>query len=55
MTFEYEPARLATGVATRSAVAGAPSVGNDGLGYVVSSAVLEMDRNGLPDISARRT
>jgi hypothetical protein len=50
VSFEYEPAALAVGVATRSDVLGDPAAENGGLALVVSSAVMDIDRNGLPDI-----
>jgi hypothetical protein len=50
VTFGYQPAELAFGEATRSAVAGNPAVGNDGLPYVVSTAVMDVDRDGRLDI-----
>ena len=50
VTFDYQAAELAVGVATRSAVAGDPAVGNGGLPNVVNSAVVDINRDGLPDI-----
>jgi RHS repeat-associated protein len=51
MTFAYEQAKLElAGSFVRSAVEGAPGVDNGGLKFVGSTALLDVDRNGLPDI-----
>lgn len=47
-TFEYQAAELTTGVAKRSPLTGAS--GMDGLPYVISSAVMDVNHDGLPDI-----
>ena len=50
VTFEYQPTQIASGVAIRSAVEGDPAVGNGGLPNVVTSAIIDVNRDGLPDI-----
>ena len=50
VTFDYQPTQLATGVAIRSEIARDPVVGNDGLYNVVNSAMIDVNRDGLPDI-----
>ncbi|ANY84032.1 hypothetical protein BB934_37865 (plasmid) [Microvirga ossetica] len=49
-SFEYENAWIALGKAERSPLEATPAAGNEGLKYVANSAVLDVNRDGFPDI-----